>query len=136
MNRRIIGLVWALGLVLAAVIYAAGPGGVLRHVLDMAGRIGDVALDLMAAISISAFDMLRALTIALYVVFVCLGVLAVRQGLRGRTALVMVTLLFLLLVGPEAEAGYVGSTLRWWAAFLLAAVAALGMTRRLMGGPL
>ncbi|HTR17582.1 MAG TPA: hypothetical protein VMI52_11195 [Acetobacteraceae bacterium] len=133
MNRRTIGLIWALGLALAALIYAAGPGGVMRHVLLAAERLGDVALDLMATISNSAFDMLRALAIALYVVFVCLGVMAVHQGLRGRTALVTVTLLFLLLVLPEAEAGSSGSTLRWWAAFLLAAFAAFGMTRRLLG---
>ena len=69
--------------------------------------------------------------LALYAVFCVLCLLAIRRGNRGRAALVLVSVVFLSLVGLDDGAP---GERRWAEALLLAAVAALVMTRRARAG--
>jgi O-antigen ligase len=71
----------------------------------------------------------RAIAIALFAVFLALGVMASQRG-RG-SGLLGVTVLFLALV---VVGGY-ESRLAWLAALIVAAAGALSMTRRLIDGP-
>ena len=74
-----------------------------------------------------ALDVMRALALGCFAIFFVLSVVATGRGLAGRWLMLWVSLLFLLLVwhqGPEATA-------HWVLAFVLAAAAAMNVTRRL-----
>ena len=68
----------------------------------------------------------RALAVGLFVTFVALAVLTIRQGGKGKAALVLVSSVFLVLLHDGANA----SNGHWAAAFVLAAIGALVMTGR------
>ena len=120
---------WVLGLGLAVLVYVIGPRDFLFHFLDALHaafwRLGAFIADL----STVALDAVRALAIGLYATFVVLTLAVLRRGGRGRAALVIVTIVFLLLVlnddVPTESNG------RWTAALALTAAGAAVMTGRL-----
>ena len=126
MRRNTIALVWLGGILLAAVVYASGPGrfiyatlATLDHALwEFQAWIGFVA--------VQAFDLVRAAAIALFAVFLVLGVMASQRG--RASGLIGVTVLFLALV---MLGGY-ESRFCWLAALAVAGAGALHMTRRLI----
>jgi hypothetical protein len=74
---------------------------------------------------------MRALAIALFVVFMALGIVAAQRGIKARGALALVSILFaILLAGPGSGTPIRPS--RWTEAFVLSAVAAVVMTQRLL----
>ncbi len=76
-----------------------------------------------------ALDLVRALAIGLYATFVVLALAVARRGGRAKGALVVITVLFVLLVGHADMA--TESNGRWTAALALCAVGAVVMTGRL-----
>ena len=92
--------IWLGGAMLAAVAYVVGPDRLLYQAWDvLAGLQAGLAAfaDTLAAAS---FDLLRALAIGLFIVFVLLALVAIRRGLRGRTALVVVSSIYLSSSAP------------------------------------
>jgi hypothetical protein len=130
-RRNTVGLVWLVGILLTVALYATGPDRFLQVSFDVLLHLQDVFQAIVASFTVQALELVRALAVGLFAVFVGLAVLASRRGLRARAALVVVTALFLALLYP-AMGGYYLSTSRWFGAFLLAAVGALVMTRRLL----
>jgi len=128
-RRDPIWLAWAVGLGLAALVYLIGPDRFVFRLVDMlhvlAWRISEAVADL----SVLALDMVRALAIGLFATFAVLAVAVARRGGRGRGALLVVTLLFVILAGGGVD-GAAPNT-RWTAALLLSGVGALLMTGRL-----
>ena len=135
MRRDIIGLVWLAGIVLTIALYATGPDRFLQAAFDSILQFHLLITAFLANFTIQALELIRALAVGLFAVFVALAIIAARRGLRARAALVIVTAMFLALLYPVFD-GYVLPTGRWFGAFLLAAVGALVMTRRLLtAGP-
>jgi hypothetical protein len=130
MSRNTITAIWAAGIVLALIVYLAGPDRFVFAAFDLVQRTWWALQDMLHNISIAAFDLVRALAIGLYFVFVALAVLAIRQGSGGGGALVVLSLVFFGLVWQSAGDGF-GAHSRWMAALLLATLGALTMTRRL-----
>lgn len=128
-RRDPIWLAWAVGLGLAALVYLVGPDRFVFRLIDtlhvLAWRISEAVEDL----SVLALDMVRALAIGLFATFAVLAVTVARRGGRGRGALLVVTLLFVILAGGGID-GAAPNT-RWTAALLLSGVGALVMTGRL-----
>lgn len=128
-RRDPVVLAWVLGLGLAVVAYAVGPQYFLFRAADWlhfaAWRLGEIISDL----SLVAQDAVRALAIGLYATFAVLAVAVLRRGGRARGALLVVTVLFLILIGGADMAAE--SNARWTAALALAAVGAVVMTARL-----
>lgn len=128
-RRDPIWLAWAVGLGLAALVYLIGPDRFVFRLIDtlhvLAWRISEAVADL----SVLALDMVRALAIGLFATFAVLAVAVARRGGRGRGALLVVTLLFVILAGGGVD-GAAPNT-RWTAALLLSGVGALVMTGRL-----
>ena len=128
-RRDPIWLAWAVGLGLAALVYLVGPDRFVFRLVDtlhvLAWRISEAVEDL----SVLALDMVRALAIGLFATFAVLAVAVARRGGRGRGALLVVTLLFVILAGGGVD-GAAPNT-RWTAALLLSGVGALVMTGRL-----
>jgi hypothetical protein len=131
MRPQTIGAIWLFGLVLAAALYAVGPDRFVQAGLDLADHAQAAMADLAAALTVGAFELMRALAIALFVVFLVLGVLAAQRGIRSRRALVLVSVLFLACVFDRSGA-YGAAGGHWLGAFALAAVGAAVMTRRLI----
>ena len=131
MRRNTITVTWVCGLALAAGLYATGPDRFLEMVLDVTARLQDGFVALVALLGAQAFDVVRSLAIALFVVFLVLGLLAAGRGLKARSALVAVSAVFLALVWrPHSNFAAPGS--HWLGALLLAATGAGVMTRRLL----
>lgn len=128
--RRNIGLIWVAGGMLTLAVYATGPDRFLRASLAGLYGLQRAAEALIAAFTVQTFDLLRALAVGLFAVFVVLGALAARRGLRARAALVLVSAVYVALLYPAMDGDY-ASPQRWLGAFLLAAVGALVMTSRL-----
>ncbi len=128
-RRDPVVLAWGVGLGLAVLAYAIGPRYFLFRLTDwfhFAGwRLGEMIQDL----SDVALDLVRALAIGLFATFVVLALAVMRRGGRSRAALVVVTVLFLLLIGPTDQV--TESNGRWAAALAVSGVAALVMTNRL-----
>ena len=130
MNRRDpIWLAWVVGLVLAAAVYVVGPDRFVFRVVDtlhvLAWRVSEAIEDL----SVLALDLVRALAIGLFVTFVVLAIAVARRGGRGRGALLLVTLLFLVLAGGGIDGA--APNARWTSALLLSGAGAAIMTGRL-----
>jgi hypothetical protein len=131
LNRTAIGLVWLGGLVLTLLLYAIGPLSVLAALHAFVVNFWDALDALIARLEHEALDAVRAAAIALYVVFVVLGVMALRQRLRAAPALAIVSVLFLVL----AEGDWYDPGTKWFTAALLAGAGAAVMTSRLLRGP-
>ena len=131
MPRNTILMVWGFGILVAALAYAADPASLLEGVLDLL----DYGLASVARLvrSLSAFgsDAVRALAIGLFVTFLALAGLTIRQGGKGRTAVLAFSAVFVLLVRD----GRAASNGQWAAAFALAAAGAVVMTGRIRRGP-
>ncbi len=128
-RRDPVMLAWALGLGLAVLAYAVGPQYFLFRVVDYvhlaAWRFGEIIGDL----SLVARDVVRALAIGLYATFVVLAMTVLRRGGRAKGALIVVTLLFLVLIG-QVEVATENNT-RWIMALALSGFGAIVMTNRL-----
>ena len=122
---RGIWTIWAAGAVLAIVLIAIGPAGLGAFLGEMLegfrARLSDLGPATVAV--------LRALAIAVLVVFIGLCGLASRQRLAVGRTLFAVGLVFVLLVAWPS-AGEDG--LRWSGALILALVASIVMTGRLL----
>ncbi len=128
-RERSVAVVWVGGACLAAVIYLVGPDRFLWSAFDFLDQAAGALQDLVAHLSNRAFDLLRAGAIALFAVFWGLAVVARRRGVAVGSAMFWVTLLFLVLVWRQGP----GQTRHWLLAFLLTALAAGSVTRRLAG---
>jgi hypothetical protein len=128
MRKSPIAAIWLAGILVAVVAYAANPAHLLTVALDMLAAGFAAIEDMVRSLTLFGSDVVRALAIGLFVTFVALSVLAIRQGHRGRMALVIVSAVFVLLVRDDGDGVSNG---RWVAAFALAAVAALVMTDRM-----
>lgn len=133
-RRDPVVLAWVIGLGLAALVYLVGPGQFLFRVLDAMHVIGWRISEFIADLSYMALDVVRALAIGLYATFVVLSLAVARRGGPARGALLVVSLLFLILVGSDA--GLVAGNVRWTAALLLTAAGAAVMTGRLRHAPM
>ena len=126
MHRNTIMLIWIGGILVALIAYAADPGALINTALD-ALAAGIAAIQrLVANLSALGSGIIRALAVGLFVTFVAMAVLAIRQGGKGRMALFTVSAVFVLLL----REGNGASNGRWVAAFALAAAGALVMTAR------
>lgn len=128
-RRDPIVLAWVAGLSLAALVYVVGPDRFVFHIVDglhvLAWRLSEAIDDL----SLLALDLVRALAIGLFATFVVLAVAVARRGGRGRGALLLVTLLFVVLAGGGIDGA--APNARWTAALLLSGLGAAVMTGRL-----
>ena len=131
MNRTTIGLVWLGGILLMLALYAIGPQHFLANVEAFVFNTWAAIDTLLARLAYEALDVVRAAAIALYVVFVVLAVLAMRQHQRSAGTLVIVSVLFLALV----ETNWYDPGTKWITAALLAGVGAAVMTSRLLRPP-
>jgi len=131
LDRKTIGMVWIGGIVLMVAQYWIGPQNFIQTCEDFLSRMWWFLGDLIETLSARAFDAVRAAAIALYAVFVVLSVLARRRGLRSGGTWVLVTILFLLLVGTR----WYDPGTKWFAAAVLAGVGAAVMTGRLLHPP-
>ncbi len=126
MRRNTIALVWLGGFLLAAVVYASGPGWFIYSALAGLDHAVWAFETWIGFVAIQAFDLVRAAAIALFAVFLVLGLMASRRG--RASGLVGVTVLFIALV---SLGGY-QSRFCWLAALVVAGAGALNMTRRLI----
>lgn len=131
MNRNTIILVWVAGIVLMLAVYAIGPQHFLTACADFIAGLWARLGDLIDLLTLRTFDAVRAAAIGLYAVFVVLSVLAWHRSLRTGGTLIVVSILFLLLIGTH----WYGSGTRWLVALVLAGAGAASMTRRLMHPP-
>jgi hypothetical protein len=126
MHRNTVALIWLGGIAVAVIAYAVDPGAVLEAALDLLAAAIAGTERFIHDLSNFGSGVIRALAMGLFVTFVALAVLTIRQGGKGKTALVMVSGVFLLLLRDGANS----SNGHWVAAFALAAVGALVMTTR------
>lgn len=129
MGRSGIWAIWATGAVLALLLILIGPAGLGTMLAGWAETMRQI----VSGLGPTSLSVLRALAIALIVVFVGLCGLASRDRLRVGRPLFMVGLVFVLLVAVPGGSDEGGDGLRWAGAFLLALIASLGMTARLLG---
>ncbi len=127
---RPVALVWVVGIVLALLLYVSEPEHLLDGLASMLAQLGDSLDTLVASFSVQSFLIMRALTVALFVVFVALGLIAAARGLRAKRTLLVVSFLYAVLLWRPM--GGVVTVRSWLLAFALALVAALVMTRRLL----
>jgi len=125
-RRNIVTLVWLGGIVLAAVVYLDGPGRFITATIAGLDHAVWAFETWVGFVAVQAFDLIRAAAIALFAVFLVLGVIAGQRGKGG--GMIGVTVLFLALVGLG---GY-ESRFCWLAALVVAAAGALNMTHRLI----
>ena len=131
MSRNPIAVVWALGALAALVAYMVGPDHLLAVLVVTADRALFNLGQTLRSLSASAVGAMHAVAVGLFVTFVGLCLLAIRNGRRAQIALVAVSALFVWLVWSGGEATSNG---RWLSAFVLAAVGTLVMSSRLHGG--
>ena len=124
-------IAWGLGLALAALVFVVGPDHFLFRLADTLHVFAWQVAEAVAQLSATARDVVRALAIGLFVTFVVLGLAVYRRGGRARTALILVTIVFMLLVGDAAP----GDQARWLAALILSGAGAAIMTGRLRQTP-
>ena len=125
-------IVWAVGIVVAVLIYLAGPEHFFFWLFDLLDRARFSLATAIENLSFAGLNILRAAAIGLFVVFVVLALLVIRAGRRGRAALLLVGGTFLLLASTRHGGD---ANTRWFGALVLAGVGAAVMTQRLRGGP-
>lgn len=127
-KRNPVAAVWAFGLVVAVLAYVLGPYNLLTAITATIREAAAWMERLSFELFRTAAGFIRAAAIGLYAVFVVLALMVLRQGGQAKTALVVVTGLFYLLVWTgEYDIGHE----RWFLAFGLCAISALVMTRKL-----
>ena len=127
LRRDPVLVAWVLGLGLAALVYAVGPDRFLFRLEDTLHMIAWRVSEALADLSAAALDVVRALSIGLYVTFMGLAAAVLRRGGRAKLAMVVVTLVFLMIVGGASP----GDQTRWVAALVLSGIGASVMTGRL-----
>jgi hypothetical protein len=127
-------MIWIGGFVLAVALYLIGPDRFLDACWNLIDTIDDAVRDLVAQLGARTYGVVRAFAIAIYVVFAVLCILASRQGHRGFWPLIVVTAVFLVLIGPPFGI-YPAPLSRWLAALVLVVVAAAVMTQRVTAKP-
>ena len=125
-----VALVWIAGLALAVIAYAIGPDRVVSGALGAFQNAGAWLDALVHGFTLATVQGLRAVAIGLFGTYVGLSLLGMRRRTQGPVGLIAVAILFLLLVWG-ADGVNPASNARWAAALIVAAVAALGATRRL-----
>ena len=134
MRREHILMIWAGGLILAVVLYLVGPDRFFDACLAFLDGIDAAFRGLIAELGMKTYGVIRALTIGIYVVFVVLAFLASQRGHRGLWPMLVVTVVFLMLVGhPFSD--YPAPLSRWFASLALVVVGAVVMTQRLTVPP-
>lgn len=118
---------WAIGLGIAALVYVVGPDHFLFRLENALHIFAWQVAELLADLSATALDLVRALSIGLFVTFLGLAATVSRRGGRSRGAMIVVSIVFLVLVGGATA----GDPARWLAALVLSGVAAAVMTGRL-----
>ncbi len=131
MSRNTVALIWLAGIVLAILLYVAGPGHFIGLMLAGVDRAEWVVANAIGFLSMQTFDLVRAAAIALFAVFLALGGLASQRGVGRGSGLVGVSVLFVVLI---VIGGY-DSRFCWFAALLVAGAGAVSMTQRLLWGP-
>jgi len=131
-DQRTITMIWIGGGVLALLVYLAGPDTFLSGIWGVLDGIEAGFHALLAFLGAQAFDVVRAAAIAIYIVFLVLGGIAIHRGVKAVAAMIAVTLGFVILVWRPDQAAYVSST-RWLAALTLAIIGAVVLTQRLTG---
>lgn len=134
MRRSTIGMIWIGGLLLAALLYVAGPDRFVARCLAALDDLNDAVHAFIISLGGQAYDVVHALALAILVVFVALALLASSRGMRVGWSLVVVPLVFLVLVWRPFAYGPAPIG-RWLVALLIALAGAVGVTRRLTGPP-
>ncbi len=130
-QRNTIAAVWIGGLVLAAALYAIGPDRFVEACLDLMNGIDAVFRNLVLTLGVQVFGIVRALAIAIYAVFFILAAFSIARGTRGVWALIVVTVIFVMLVGrPDGD--FTAPVGRWILALALVLTGAAVMTQRLL----
>jgi predicted DNA repair protein MutK len=130
-QRNSIAAVWIGGLVLAVALYAIGPDRFVEACLDLMNGIDTVFRNLVLTLGVQVFGIVRALAIAIYAVFFVLASLSIARGSRGVWALIVVTVIFVMLVGrPDGD--FSAPVGRWILALALVLTGAAIMTQRLL----
>jgi hypothetical protein len=129
--RNPVALIWILGLVVAVVAYQIGPTHFLATLFDTLSQALAQLERWTWELSRTAADFVRAGAVGLYVVFVALCIVVLRQGGKAWGALVLISGMFYLLVWSS---DYDVSNHRWFLGFAVALVGALVMTGRITGG--
>lgn len=130
MDQRSITMIWIGGGVLALLVYLAGPDTFLAGVWGFLDGLEAGFHAVLAFLGAQAFDVVRAAAIAIYIVFLVLGAIAIHRGIKAVGAMIAVTLGFIILVWRPDQGAYVSST-RWLAALTLAIIGAVVLTQRL-----
>jgi uncharacterized membrane protein YjdF len=118
---------WVAGLALAALVFFVGPDHFLFRLNDTLHLVVWRIVEALDQLSATALDVVRALAIGLYGTFMALAFAVLRRGGRARTAIIVVTLLYCVLLGYATP----GDQTRWLAALALSGVGAAVMTGRL-----
>lgn len=124
MKRNAVAVVWGVGLLAALLAYAGGLDRVLPFAGAVLAEVAERLRGLVERLDLFRPGLVRAAAIGLFVTFAALAVMAIRQGRRGRTALVLVTVAFLWQAADPAG---------WLGALALSATGAAVMTARLSG---
>ena len=129
--RNPVALIWILGAVVAFLAYQIGPTHLLASLSDTLA-VAFAQLERWTwQLSRTAADVVRAGAVGLYVVFVALCILVLRQGGKAWGALVLISALFYLLVWSS---DYDVSNHRWFLGFAVVLIGALVMTGRIGSG--
>ncbi|ABI61740.1 hypothetical protein [Granulibacter bethesdensis] len=132
MDNRSLMIVWFVGAVIALTIYALDPGSLFVMLAELVETVQSHTMDLLATLGVRLENLIRASAIALYFVFIVLGFLALRSGLKAKAALLVVSGVFFMLVGSPGGWGVPDNGGHWGAACLLSGAGALTMTRRIL----
>jgi len=128
--KNIIAVIWATGALAALAAYLVGPEHLLNTLAALSDQVTVAVAMSLRDLSASAVNVVHALAVGLFVTFVGLALVAIRNGRKGRAALVVVSAVFVWLVWS----GDAPSNQRWLAAFVLAGLGTLVMSSRLHGG--
>lgn len=134
-RRNLVGLIWLAGIVLAVLVYQAGPDRIVYAAADAIDAVRAAFDNILAAFAVNTFEVMRALTIGLVPAFVALCAVAHHRGQRVLWTLVTVALAILVLLYRPLRDGEIISSFRWTVAFLVVGVASLNVTRRLSEAP-
>ena len=106
MSRNTIGLIWVGGLLAAVLLTVVGPGALGTELGLALDRLVDSTTLALAQVGDPLREMIRGFAIAAYGVFIALCVVARRRRLPAMTTAVVVTLVFLFLVGAPRGWGH------------------------------